>query len=72
MAVYTHCCRAQPLRQLGFLVTLSDCKLTRGSSLKLKSHSCSTRDANFSNCVVYIWNELPSYSRYFQKTIRHV
>jgi len=20
MAVYTHCCRAQPLRQLGFLV----------------------------------------------------
>ena len=23
MAVYTHCCRAQPLRQLGFLVTIA-------------------------------------------------
>ena len=23
MAVYTHCCRAQPLRQLGFLVYLT-------------------------------------------------
>ena len=22
MAVYTHCCRAQPLRQLGFLVKI--------------------------------------------------
>ena len=26
MAVYTHCCRAQPLRQLGFLV-LFDLKM---------------------------------------------
>jgi len=23
MAVYTHCCRAQPLRQLGFLVEIA-------------------------------------------------
>ena len=24
MAVHTHCCRAQPLRQLGFLVSVND------------------------------------------------
>jgi len=24
MAVYTHCCRAQPLRQLGFLVNFGE------------------------------------------------
>jgi len=25
MAVYTHCCRVQPLRQLGFLVVITLC-----------------------------------------------
>ena len=57
MAVYTRCCRAQPLRQLGFLVHV---RQTHRAAVVLRGSPLGTRLSNeyvvhslSSECVVY-------------------